>query len=307
MNSTSESTILRGTFPVVPTPFNQQGDIDIDSFERALGYIVDCGVDGVVFPGLASEYAYLSREERLDMTQCVGQLTAGKVPFIVGASASTPEQVIEYSVRGAEAGAVCAMVMAPNKFANDEQAMINFYQELAQKAKIPIMLQNAPAPMGAGLAINKVIRILEHVPEILYVKEETMPCGQRVEQLLAAAPKNLIGVFGGAGGRYIIDELDRNALGTVPACELTEIHKLLVDAHQQGEQDKALDLYCQMMPILNMQAVYRCSLTKQILFERGIIDCPQVRDPGPKLDAKNIAELKRLYAKLNKLMPALSR
>lgn len=297
---------LSGTFPVIPTPFSAEGDIDLNSFKSVINYIMGCGVDGVVFPGLASEYSYLTREERLETTKLVGELTHGKVPFVVGASASTPEQVIEYSVHGAQAGAVCAMVMAPNKFAGDEQAMVNFYKELAQKAKIPIMLQNAPAPMGAGMAIETVISILKQVPEIRYVKEETMPCGQRMEQLLAAAPDTLIGVFGGAGGRYIIDELDRNALGTVPACELTEIHKLLVDAHKQGQFDKALDFYCQMMPILNMQAIYRCSLTKQILFERGIITCPQVRDTGPKLDAKNIEELKKLYAKLDGLMPALN-
>ncbi|MBU3005272.1 dihydrodipicolinate synthase family protein [Paraglaciecola arctica] len=296
---------LSGTFPVIPTPFSAEGDIDLKSFKSAINYILECGVDGVVFPGLASEYSYLTREERLETTKLVGELTQGKVPFVVGASASTPEQVIEYSVHGAQAGAVCAMVMAPNKFAGDEQAMVNFYKELAQKANIPVMLQNAPAPMGAGMAIETVISILKQVPEIRYVKEETMPCGQRMEQLLAAAPDTLIGVFGGAGGRYIIDELDRNALGTVPACELTEVHKLLVDAHNQGQFEKALDLYCQMMPILNMQAIYRCSLTKQILFERGIITCPQVRDTGPKLDAKNIEELKKLYAKLDGLMPAL--
>ncbi|MGJ8679455.1 dihydrodipicolinate synthase family protein [Paraglaciecola sp.] len=301
----SVSNHLSGTFPVIPTPFSAEGDIDLKSFQSAINYILECGVDGVVFPGLASEYSYLTREERLETTKLVGELTQGKVPFVVGASASTPEQVIEYSVYGAQAGAVCAMVMAPNKFAGDEQAMVTFYKELAEKANIPIMLQNAPAPMGAGLAIETVINILKQVPEIRYVKEETMPCGQRMEQLLASAPDSLIGVFGGAGGRYIIDELDRNALGTVPACELTEVHKLLVDAHKQGQFEKALDLYCQMMPILNMQAIYRCSLTKQILLERGIIECAQVRDPGPQLDAKNIQELKKLYAKLDGLMPAL--
>lgn len=298
---------LSGTFPVIPTTFDSEGNIDLTSFVNVVNYIIDCGIDGVVFPGLASEYTYLTREERLSMTKLVGELTKGKVPFIVGASASTPEQVIEYSVHGAEAGAVCAMVMTPNKFANDDEAMVNFYKELALKANIPIMLQNAPAPTGAGLDVVKVVSILEQVPEITYVKEETMPCGQRIEQLLASAPSTLKGVFGGAGGRYIIDELDRNSLGTLPACELTEMHKMLVNAHKIGEQAKAVDLYCKMMPILNMQAIYRCSLTKQILFDRGIIESAYVRDTGPKLDSKNIEELRTLYALLGDYMPALTK
>ncbi len=31
-------------------------------------------------------------------------------------------------------------------------------------------------------------------------------------------------VFGGAGARYVLDELSRGAVGTMPACEITEVH-----------------------------------------------------------------------------------
>ncbi len=300
------NNLLKGTFPVIPTPFTENGDVDLNSFESVIDYIIACGVDGVVFPGLASEYAYLSHQERLEMTQFLGTRLNGNTPFIVGASAATPQEAIEYCVSGAKAGANCAMVMAPNIYAKDKNAMVNFYKEIARKAGIPIMLQNAPAPMGAGLPIVELVDILRQVPEIEYVKEETQPCGQRIEEIITNAPSTLKGVFGGAGGRYIIDELKRNALGTVPACELTEMHTELVNTFSKGDYAKALNIYCDMMPILNMQAVYRCSLTKHILFYRGIIACPQVRDPGPRLDEKNRHELVELYQKLSAYMPPLT-
>lgn len=298
------NSILKGTFPVIPTPFDDNGAIDQQSFESVIQYILGCKVDGVVFPGLASEYAQLTEEERLDTTQRVGELTEGKVPFVVGASASTPEQAIRYSVAGAKAGAVCAMVMAPASLANDLEGLIEFFRTLAEQAQIPVMLQNAPQPMGAGLAVDKVVKILESVPQIRYVKEETMPCGQRIEQLLSSAPQHLIGVFGGAGGRYIVDELDRGALGTVPACELTEMHKSLVDAHQAGDRKVVLDAYTKMMPVLNMQAVYRCSLTKTVLLNKGIIKSAKVRVPGPVLDDKNTSELAELWCFIEEYMGA---
>ncbi|TYK66257.1 dihydrodipicolinate synthase family protein [Colwellia echini] len=297
---------LTGTFPVVPTPFHPNKEIDYVSFENVINYILGCKVDGIVFPGLASEYAQLSKEERLKTTEIVGNLAKGKVPFVVGASALTPEEAIEYSVAGAKSGATCAMVMAPLKYANDESAMINFYKTLSEQAQIPIMLQNAPPPMGAGLPIEQVIRITEQVPQIHYIKEETMPCGQRIEQLLKHAPAHLKGVFGGAGGRYIIDELERNALGTLPACELTEMHKALVDAHKNNDIDTAFDAYTKMLPILNMQAVYRCSLTKQVLFQRNIIASTTVRVPGPVMDSKNIEELNKLWQLVENYMPKIN-
>jgi 4-hydroxy-tetrahydrodipicolinate synthase len=286
---------LSGTFPVIPTPFNALKQVDYQGLENAVNYILSCHVDGVVFPGLASEYAQLTERERLEATAKVGELTRGIVPFVVGAGAPTPEQAIRYAVAGAEAGAVCAMVMAPAQYAQDEAAMISFYKKLAAECGIPIMLQNAPQPMGAGMPIEQVISILQQVPQITYVKEETTPCGQRIETLLANAPKTLKGVFGGAGGRYIMDELNRGALGTVPACELTEVHVALVKSFRQGQHDLARQLFVNMLPILNMQAIFRCSLTKQVLVHRGIIDTAVVRVPGPEMQNADMLELRAFW------------
>lgn len=298
---------LNGTFPVLPTPFTDNGDIDIASFENVIDYIVDCGVDGVVFPGLASEYEQLTKEERLHTTEVVGKRVKGKVPFVVGASASTPELAIEYSVAGAKAGAVCAMVMAPNKFADDFDAMIDFFKSMSSSAGIPIMLQNAPRPMGAGLPIDIIKKILSEVPEIRYVKEETMPCGQRIEALLEDAPQSLIGVFGGAGGRYVLDELNRGSLGTFPACELTEVHVALVKSYQNNNFVKARQLFTNMLPVLNMQAVYRCSLTKEVLLQRGIVKSASVRVPGPVMDDKDKSELALFWTLLEDDMGSLNK
>lgn len=295
MKGSSKELTLEGTFPVLPTPFTTVGEFDVNSFEQVIDYALSCGVDGIVFPGLASEYEQLTQAERLSMCAVVGARVNGQVPFVMGASAATPELAIKYSVAGALAGASCAMVMAPNKFADDLEGMIAFFNTLAESVDIPIMLQNAPKPMGAGLPIEQVREIVLAVPKIRYVKEETMPCGQRIEQLLADRPENLIGVFGGAGGRYIIDELNRGSLGTFPAIELTELHVQLVKAHRSGAVGLARELFASMLPILNMQAVYRCSLTKEVLRRRGIVATNSVRAPGPVMDDADYKELKEFW------------
>ena len=43
-------------------------------------------------------------------------------------------------------------------------------------------------------------------------------------------------IFGGAGGRYLTDELARGAAGTMPACELAEMHVAMLAAHRAGLQ-----------------------------------------------------------------------
>ena len=91
-------------------------------------------------------------------------------------------------------------------------------------------------------------------------------------------------VFGGGGARYIIDELNRGAIGALPAVELTDLHVAIYDAHAAGEIASARQLYRLSLPLLLSQMIYRMRLTKYVLKQRGIVDRLHVRAPLPELD-----------------------
>src|SRR5690348_14040376 len=118
---------LRGVLPVLPTIFDSGGAIDERGVHRVLEYIIGAGAHGVVYPGLASEYDRLSRDERLHMTRVVGEWIGGRIPFVVGASAASPEDAIAYAVVGARAGASAAMILTPASFADDMDGMADFF------------------------------------------------------------------------------------------------------------------------------------------------------------------------------------
>ena len=147
-----------------------------------------------------------------------------------------------------------------------------------------------------------VLEIAKAVPQIAYVKEEAMPSGARISQMLAAKPSTLRGVFGGAGGRYITDEIARGSIGTMPACELTELHVALWAAHQRGDRAAVRDAFNRMLPLLNFQAVFRMAMTKETLRRRGIIGHASKRAAGPELDAGDQRELTELLADLGDVL-----
>jgi len=144
-----------------------------------------------------------------------------------------------------------------------------------------------------------VLHIVGHTDAIAWVKEENMPCGQRVTALLAGGGDGLAGVFGGAGGRYIVDELGRGAVGTMPAAETPEAHVALMVAHRRGDADEVWRIYEAMLPILMVQAVFRWRLTKEVLRRRGVITSAHTRAPGPAFDARDRAELAVLIERLD--------
>ena len=294
---------LGGVLPILPTIFDDRGEIDEAGMRRVVDYIVAAGAAGLVFPGLASEHDMLSEDERLNLTARVGDWIGGRLPFVVGASATDAAPATRYAAAGARAGAVAAMVLTPKAFADDMPAMARFYSELAAEAGIAIMLQNAPPPMGIGLALDRVAALAREVDAIRFVKEEAPPSGQRITLLSNLAGDSLDAVFGGAGGRYVIDELTRGARGTMPACEITELHVAMLAAFEASDQERARHLFERTLPLLNMQAIFRWRLTKEVLRRRGLIDSTFTRAPGPEFDRFDRLELDALLNRLGDLLP----
>ncbi|HVJ01409.1 MAG TPA: dihydrodipicolinate synthase family protein [Sphingomonas sp.] len=295
---------LSGVLPILPTIFTSAGAIDEAGTRRVLDYVVGAGASGVVFPGLASEYDMLSREERLHLTRRIGEWLGGRVPLVVGASAGDTDDAIAYAVAGAAAGAASAMILTPRAHADDLGAMADFYRAIHDASGVAIMVQNAPAPMGIGVPLESVAQLARALDGIRYVKEEAQPSGQRITRLTELAGDSLDAVFGGAGARYVIDELARGAEGTMPACEITELHVAMLDQYRAGNEARARDLFERTLPLLSMQAVFRWRLTKAVLVRRGLIESDFTRAPGPSLDRFDRAELGALLARLSDLLPA---
>lgn len=292
------ASLLNGVFPVLATPFLANGAPDEDGLVAIARYAIASGVDGVVYPGVASEYDTLTADERTHLCEVVAGEARGKVALVIGGS--SPDTAISEGVaRHAQVlRASALMVMAP-KTITDAPAVIEFFARIAQAAgDVPLMLQNAPPPAGSGLPVSVVLDVARAVPQVAYVKEEALPAGARISQTLAGAPATLRGVFGGAGGRYITDELARGAVGTMPACELAELHVALVRAHRAGDRAAVRRWFNRTLPLLNFQAVFRMAMTKETLRRRGIIAQAHRRAGGPELDPGDHRELGEMLAEL---------
>lgn len=285
---------LEGVFPVLPTPFAPDGAVDPAAFGQLVEFVVGTGADGVVFPGMASEVEKLSPAERAELVALLGRKLGGRIPFIVGASSADPVAAAGFAEAGRKAGARAAMIMAPPGCGQDIEAHIAFYSAVAAATQLAIMLQNAPPPNGAGLSPEAVARIVGAVPAIRFVKEETMPCGQHVTKIRAAVGERLDGVFGGAGARYVLDELARGADGTMPASELADVHVALVAAWNRGDRKEARRLYSRSLPLLLFQAIFRVRATKALLRMRGLLECENARAAGPALDGFDRSEFAEL-------------
>ena len=293
--------LVAGVWPVLPTPFHPDGTPDEAGLAAVTAYALAAGVDGVVYPGVASEYESLTPAERTRLVDVVAQACRPSGALVVGGSAPDPATTHAVMRQAAKVGASAVMIMAPRD-ATAPAAIVDFFAAAAAVAAVPIMLQNAPPPAGSGLPVDVVLEVVRAVPAIAYVKEEALPSGARISRLIAGAPATLRGVLGGAGGRYITDELARGAVGTMPAVELAELHVALFRAHRAGDRAAVRAWFNRMLPVLNLQAVFRWALTKEVLRRRGLIDHAGKRAPGPELDVGDQRELSECLAELRDVL-----
>jgi 4-hydroxy-tetrahydrodipicolinate synthase len=293
---------IHGVFPVLATPFHDNGEPDEGGLRRIARYAIHAGAGGLVFPAVASEFYSLSDAERMRLSEVVLEEAAGRLPVIVATSGPSAEIALTLSRHAAQSGAAAVMLMAPYVVKDNGVAIRRTFEAVAGSVDLPIVLQNAPAPLGSAQSIEAVLDLCRAIPAITYVKEENLPCGQRISQLLAGAPPTLQGVFGGAGGRYLLDELNRGAIGTMPACELTEIHVLIYRKWQEGDRAEARRLFNRMLPILNFQTVFRMAMTKEVLKRRGLIESAHVRVGNQSMDELDLQELDQLLAEIDDLV-----
>ena len=284
---------LTGVLPIVPTPFGPDGQTDEPSLTRVVAHAIEAGAAALVYPGVASEDLYLGADERRSCLALVSRLAKGKLPVIAGVNSADPAEMVEITRMAVEHGADGIMAMAVPAM---EDQVGTWFARIAEALgpDRPIILQNLFKPRGADLSAEAMLALAAEIPAIRYVKEEGIPSGPKVSTLVAGCGPDLDGVIGGGGARYLLEELDRGAIATMPAIELLELHVALYRAYAAHDRKEALRLYEQSLPLLLIQAPYRMRLTKLILKSRGLIACDDVREPLPEMDA----ELKKLALEL---------
>jgi len=291
--------MLQGIFPVLPTIFDATGKPDLGEHRQVTRFAIASGAHGLVYPGVASECNLLTEEERVELVSVLAAEVGDRIPIVVGASSPESDVVIRLGRHALELGIRHLMVMAPGNLGANVTAHQDFFGQIASALpESQILLQNAPAPIGAGLSPPAVCEIAAKVTNVRLIKEEALPAGPRIMELLASKPDSVEAVFGGGGSRYIIDELNRGAKGTIPAAELTDLHVALFEAHQRGNADLARQLYRLSLPLLVAQRIYRMRLTKYVLKQRGICSSDYVRAELPELDDLARKDIDQMLADL---------
>ncbi|MCI1002731.1 dihydrodipicolinate synthase family protein [Ochrobactrum sp. C6C9] len=295
----------RGVFVIVTTPFDQNLRVDVDGLKRTMRFCLDAGVQGVVSTANASEVSYLSDAERRMVAEIVVGEAKGQATTIVGVS-STCWPIAEGHAQHAEKiGADAIMAMPPTFQKASENEIRAYYRAISDSSSLPIFLQNYGGPGGTAMSPRFMKELLKDIPNIRFVKEETEFSSVLMSEVLSGAGEELLGVMGGKAGIRLLDEYRRGACGTMPACEVSDVHVSLWKALEAGDIQRAKEIYRLMLPLLVFEVGYGPAVYKEVLKRRNVIGSSAFRQTGGRvLDTLAIEELKDILKDMNHLMHA---
>lgn len=299
---------FRGVFAIPPTPFNDTGSIDEVSLRRCVDFCMAAGVHGILGPVNASESIALTDAERLRVTEIIVDQVAKRVPVIIGVSGVSTAASVLYTRHAVQAGADSVMAMPPYVKHAPPDEIFDFYREVARAGNtLPVWIQDYVAPIGTPMGPALLARLLKEIPCVDFLKEETLLAPQVVTRVRELADSTLRGVMGGMAGRFLLEEYRRGTCGTMPACEVADVHVLIWEALERGDHDEARRLHTRLLPLLNYEAMYSFTIYKEVLLRRGIIASARTRVPGTgKLDDENHRELDLILRDLDGLMVSLA-
>jgi dihydrodipicolinate synthase/N-acetylneuraminate lyase len=279
---TSIDKLRRGVYPIAPTPFHANGDLDLEGQKRVLDCMIDQGVDGICILANYSEQFLLTDAERDTLLNlCTGHV-AGRVPLIATTSHFSTRVAAERARRAAAAGASMLMLMPPYHGAAlkaDEKGTFEHFRTVASAVDIPIMVQDAPLS-GVTLSVPFLAFMARELPTVRWFKIETPMAAAKLRALIQAGGEAISGPFDGEESITLLADLDAGATGTMPSALLPDLIAPVVTHHLAGRFDEAAAQYARILPLINYEN-RQCGLraTKAVMMEGGVIKSDYVRHP----------------------------
>ena len=289
-----------GCWPVAPTPFKDNEELDLDGMKRILDCMIDQGVDGICILANYSEQFLLSDDERRILTKLCLEHISERVPVIVTISHFSTDVVFKRALEAKAIGANMVMMMPPYHGAllkGDAEQTFNQFSKVDQ-AGITIMIQDAPLS-GVNLTVDLLVKMAKEIENVKCFKIECPQAATKLRSLISRGGKFIEGPFDGEEGITLFEDLEAGATGNMSSAMLPDLIGPVVHDYINGKLEKAEDSYNNILPLINYEN-RQCGFrgTKYIFKEGGIIKsdlCRHPIEPLPDSTKKGLLKLAMNY------------
>ena len=162
----------KGILTPTLTPFDEDGNVDFDAYERLLDKLIEERIHCIIPCGTTGEYQLLSMEERKEVMKFAAEKVNGHATLFAGTNSPATRDVIELSLHAKDLGYEGLLLAAPYYSLPTAEELVTHFKTIAEKVGLPIMLYNFPARTGVDLG-EEVLDGLRDTKQVYGIKESS--------------------------------------------------------------------------------------------------------------------------------------
>lgn len=288
----------KGVYIVAQTPFDESGNVDLDSIDSLVDFYRQHGANGFTVLGVSGEAGKLSAAEARQVAQRYIKAADG-LPVVIGVSNPSLAQLTDFSSEAMDLGAAGVMIAPPAGLQTDEDLLGYFGEVFRRIEGTPTVLQDFPFASKVVMSVPLIHQLIERHREIQLIKEEDLPCLNKISRLREGGGRR-VAILTGNNAMYLPLELQRGADGPMAGFSYPEMLAQVYELHQAGQYEAADDLFDIYLPLLRYEAMgfWGVCARKEVMRRRGAIRHATMRMPGPRLSGHDLAEIDRLVTRL---------
>ncbi|CAG2131436.1 L-2-keto-3-deoxyarabonate dehydratase [compost metagenome] len=298
----------RGVFPIAPTPFFDDGTIDIASIDRLTDFYLACGATGITVLGQLGEAPKLEHAESVEVAaQMIRR--AGRLPVVVGVSAPGFAAMRALTREVMERGAAGVMIAPPNTLRTDDQ-IVGYYRQAVEAigADVPFVIQDYPLTFSVQMTPGVIRRIVQELPSCVMLKHEDWPGLEKISTLRGFEKDGSmrhISILCGNNGLFLDYEMERGADGANTGYCFPDMLCDVVRLSAAGQREAAHDLFDAHLPLLRYEQQPGAGLAvrKYVMMRRGLLTSAAQRKPAAAMTPTARSEVDHLLVRLARRDP----
>jgi 4-hydroxy-tetrahydrodipicolinate synthase len=288
--------MFEGVLPAIITPFkrNSAMGLDVQGLERNIGFLLSCGIHGIVPCGSTGESATLTFEEHEKVIKIAVDKVNGRIPVLAGSGSNNTAEAVRLTKAAKDIGADGVLVISPYYNKPNRSGLIKHYTKLAD-LDIPVVMYNVPGRTGQNLEPDLVAELARH-PNIVAIKEASGNIGQISRIIEETQDDDFVVISGDDNITLPIMALGGAGVISVAANVDPKRMVALYEAMKHGDYQKALVLHYALSPLLRAMFIDTNPIpVKKAVELLGMAGGP-VRLPLDDLDEKKTEQLRKILA-----------
>lgn len=288
--------IFKGCGTAICTPFDENGKINFEVFEKFIEFQIANKADSIIVCGTTGEASTMSEEEKKAVINFVVEKVDKRIPVIAGTGSNNTLEAVNMTKYAENVGADGALIVTPYYNKTTPKGLVKHYERIAQNTNLPIVIYNVPSRTGVNIQPETCLE-LSKIKNIVAIKEASGNLSQVAK--IASLCGDDLAIYSGNDDQ-IVPVLSVGGIGVISVLSNIKpeyVHNM-VDEYEKGNVQKAADMQIKGLNLINLLFSEVNPIPIKSALNISGFDFGEPRLPLIKMSDENLIKLKNAIGEI---------